>query len=161
MNKTHKTCFFLDVVDFNKTVSAFITNILTCILNFLFSLITCVRNFFILFAIRKTEDLHRPSFILLVCLAASDLLVGLICQPVFVALKIAELVENFSVYCKMRMLLSISSWIISGASLFILAAVSVYRLLALILHLRYNTTVTVPRVFVYCWRIRCPCKILT
>ena len=146
MNKTHKTCFFLDI-NLDKTEEVFITNILTCILNFVFSLITCVGNFLILFAIRKTQGLHSPSFILLGCLAASDLLVGLICQPFFVVLKIAELVDGFSAYCPLRMLRFISGWIASGVSLLSLAAVSVDRLLALTLHLRYNTIVTVRRVF--------------
>ena len=148
MNETHKTCFFFSDLNFEETEGVFITNILTCILNLLFSLITCVENIFVLFAIRKTPDLHRPSFMLLGCLAASDLLVGLICQPFYVAFKTAELVENFNAYCTLRMLQSISSWITSGVSLVTLAAVSIDRLLALIiLHLRYNTIVTVRRVF--------------
>ena len=48
MNKTHKTCFFLSDNHFEKTERVFITNIVTCILNFTFSLITCVGNFIIL-----------------------------------------------------------------------------------------------------------------
>ena len=146
MNKTHKTCFFLDI-NLDKTEEVFITNILTSILNFMFSLITCVGNFTILLAIGKTQDLHSPSFVFLGCLAASDLLVGLICQPLFVAFKMAELVGNFSAYCPLRMLQFISGWITSCVSIATLAAVSVDRLLALKLHLRYNTIVTVPRVF--------------
>ena len=146
MNKTKKTCFFFNI-NLHKTESVFITNIVTCILNFVFSLITCMGNFFIIFAIRKTQGLHSPSFILLGCLAASDLIVGLICQPFYLAFKIAELVENFSAYCPLRMLQSISSWITSGVSLVTLAAVSIDRLLALTLHLRYNTIVSIPRVF--------------
>ena len=46
-----------------------------------------------------------------------------------------------------KMFQSISSWITSGLSLLILAAVSIDRLLALTYHLRYNTIVTVPLVF--------------
>ena len=146
MNKTEKTCLFLDI-NLHKTESVFITNIITCIVNFVFSLLTCIGNSFILFAIRKTQDLHSPSFILLGYLAASDFLVGLICQPFYVAFKIAEIVDNFKANCTLRMIQSISSWITSGASLVTLAAVSTDRLLALTLHLRYNTIVTVPRVF--------------
>ena len=146
MNQTHKTCLFLDI-NLDKTQDVFVTNILTCILNLMFSLITCVGNSLILHAIRITQDLHSPSFILLGCLAASDLLVGAICQPLFGAYKIAELVENFSAYCTLRMFQSISGWITSGVSLLTLTAVSIDRLLALTLHLRYNTIVTVPRVF--------------
>jgi len=104
-------------------------------------------NLVILRAICKAPELHSPSFTLLSCLAASDLLVGAICQPFFVAYKVAELVENFTAYCILRMFQVISSWITSGVSFLILAAISIDRLLALTLHLRYNVIVTVPRVF--------------
>ena len=102
----------------------------------------------ILLAIRKTRELHSPSFVLLCCLAFSDLIVGLICQPFFVAYVIAELVERFSAYCTLRIIHVIASWITSGVSYLTLAAVSIDRLLALTLHLRYNMIVTVPRVFI-------------
>ena len=147
-NYTEKDCFFFeDQLHFDSTEEVFITNIVTCILNSFFSLLTCIGNFIVVFVIGKTRDLHSPSFILLGCLAVSDLLVGLICQPLFVAHKIAELKENFSVFCTLKVLQSLSAWITGGVSLFILAAVLIDRLLALTLHLRYNTIVTVPRVF--------------
>ena len=147
MNKTNNlTCFFL-VINLEKTEGVFITNILTCILNSVFSLITCVGNFAVLHAIRKSRDLHSPSFILLSCLAASDLLVGAICQPVFVAQKIAEIVKNFGTYCMLYMMHFFSGWVTTGVSCLTIAAVSIDRLLALILHLRYDAVVTAPRVF--------------
>ena len=149
MNNTDKSCFFFEynVAIFDQLEDVFITNIITCILNCLFSLITFLGNFLILFAIGKNRDLHSPSFILLGCLAASDLLVGLICQPLFVAADIAELRKNYNAHCTLRMLLHFTGWMTAGVSLFILTAVLIDRLLALTLHLRYNTIVTVPRVF--------------
>ncbi|CAH3194996.1 unnamed protein product, partial [Porites evermanni] len=102
-------------------------------------------NLLILVVIRKTQDLHWPSFVLVGSLAASDLLVGLICQPLLVALNITELKKNFNVFCYCRMLLFVTGWTTAGVSLLILTAISLDRLLALILHLQYNTTVTVPR----------------
>ena len=95
----------------------------------------------------KKKDLHSPSFILLGCLAASDAVVGLICQPLFAAHKIAELEGNFTAFCTLKILQSLSGWTTAGVSFFILAAVSIDRLLKLTLHLRYSTIVTVPRVF--------------
>ena len=144
-NSGHLTCFFLDV-NLEKTSDTFVASILTSVLNAVFSLITVTGNLIILHVIRKTQELHSPSFILLFCLAVSDLLVGLICQPVFVAYKIVELVDNLSAYCILRMIQNISSWITSGVSLAILSGVSVDRLLALTLHLRYNAIVTVQRI---------------
>ena len=148
MNNTEKDCFFFeDELHFDSTEEVFITNIVTCILNSFFSLLTCIGNFIVVFVIGKTRDLHSPSFILLGCLAVSDLQVGLICQPLFVAHKMAELKENLAVFCTLKLLQSLSAWITAGASFLILAAVSIDRLLALTLHLRYYTVVTVPRVF--------------
>ena len=146
MNETHKTCFYLKS-NFDKTEEVFITNILTCIFNSVFSLITCAGNFIILHAIRKDQNLHSPCFILLCCLAFSDLLVGAICQPFLAALKIAELVDNFPKYCTLRLINDLSAYTTSGVSLLTLTAVSIDRLLAVNHHLRYSVIVTVPRVF--------------
>ena len=150
MDKTHPSsnvkCFFLDV-NLEQTKNTFIASILTCILNAVFSLLTVSGNFIILRVIWKTQELHSPSFILsLFCLAVADLLVGLICQPFFVAYQIAELTDNFSAYCILRMIQNISGWITAGVSLGTLSGVSIDRLLALALHLRYNTIVTVQRI---------------
>ena len=148
MDKTHPShakCSFLDV-NLEQTKNTFIASILTSILNAVFSLLTVSGNYIILRAIWKTQELHSPSFILLFCLAAADLLVGLICQPFFVAYQIAELTDNFSAYCILRMIQNISGWITTGVSFGTLSGVSIDRLLALTLHLRYNTIVTVQRI---------------
>ena len=142
------TCFSFDTNNFSKTEKVFITNALTCVLNSLFSLLTFAGNFLILHAIRKSQNFHSPSSILLCCLATSDLLVGAICQPLLVAYKIAQVLSNLRFYCTFRLLQSMSGWIIYGASSLILALVSVDRLLALTLHLRYRTIVTIRRVFI-------------
>ena len=117
-----------------------------CIVNIIFSLATCIANVLFIFAVAKTPDLQSPSFVLLGCLAASDLLVGLICQPLLVAVKIAELEEKLTAFCNLKKVQSLSGWATSGASFLLIAAVSVDRVLCLVLHLRYSTLVTVPRV---------------
>ncbi|XP_078368565.1 histamine H2 receptor-like [Oculina patagonica] len=148
MNETRQNnfnCSFLDV-NFEKTVDTFIASIVTCVLNAVFSLLTSTGNFIILRVIWKKQELHSPSFVLLFCLAASDLIVGLICQPFYVAYKIAELKDNSRAYCVLRIILNISGFTTSGVSLTILSAVSIDRLLALTLNLRYSTIVTVQRI---------------
>ena len=150
MNETHPnrlSCFFLDV-NLEQTNDTFSTSIITCILNATFSLITASGNFIILHVIWKKQELHSPSFILLACLASSDFLVGLIviCQPFYVAYQIAELVDNFDAYCVLKMIQNLSGYTTSGVSLAILCLVSVDRLLALTLHLRYDTIVTVSKI---------------
>ena len=145
MNTTNLTCDLFDI-HLDQTNATLTDKIIACFLNSVFSIATCIGNSVILYVIWKTQELHSPSFVLLFCLAASDLLVGLICQPSFVGLKIAELGNDSNVYCTLIIIQAISSWTTSGASLLTLSAVSIDRLLAVTLHLRYNTIVTVPRV---------------
>ena len=141
----HPNCFFLNV-NLEQTKDTFIASILTCILNVIFSLLTSIGNAIILYVIWKKQELHSPSFILLFCLAASDLVVGVLCQPFFVAFHIAELMNNFEAYCAFRIIQSISSYTTTGVSLATLSGISIDRLLALTLHLRYNMVVTVRKL---------------
>ena len=145
MNTTNLTCDLFDI-HLDQTNATLTDKITACFLNSVFSIATCIGNSVILYVIWKTQELHSPSYVFLFCLAASDLLVGLICQPSFVGLKIAELGNDSSVYCTLIIIQAISSWTTSGASLLTLSAVSIDRLLAVTVHLRYNTIVTVPRV---------------
>ena len=145
MNTTNLTCDLFDI-HLDQTNATLTDKITACFLNSVFSIATCIGNSVILYVIWKTQELHSPSYVFLFCLAASDLLVGLICQPSFVGLKIAELGNDSNVYCTLIIIQAISSWTTSGASLLTLSAVSIDRLLAVTVHLRYNTIVTVPRV---------------
>ena len=149
MNNTHlrlRNCLTL-VINVEQTKVTFISNVVTCVLSALFSLITSISNGIVLHVIRKTRELHSPSYILLFCLALSDLLVGLICHPFFIAYHIAELVaDNFSVHCTFKQVHMLFGWMTTAVSFLTLSAVSVDRLLSLTLHLRYGTIVTVRRV---------------
>ncbi|XP_068739744.1 melanocyte-stimulating hormone receptor-like [Montipora capricornis] len=147
MNKSlvNTSCFFL-TMNVGQTEATFMANVVTCILNLLLSPITCAGNFIIVYVIWKSRVLHSPCFFLLGCLAAADFLVGVICQPSLVASRLAELQGNPSLICPLSMLQVMSAWITGGVSLFILALVSIDRLLALTLHLRYNSIVTVSRM---------------
>ena len=127
MNKTETTCFHFTGISFDNVQELFLTNVLTCILNLLFGIITFMGNSTILLAIKKDRGLHSPSFALLGCTAASDLLVGLICQPLFEGFKIAEIERNFTVYCWLRMLQAISAW--TTASISFCTFVTVSRVL--------------------------------
>ena len=93
-------CFFMEVIQ-EKTRVTFISIVVTCTLNAIFSLVTCMSNGVILPVIRKTRKFHSPSFILLFCLSLSDFLVGVICQPFFIANHATEVITVSSqVHCK-------------------------------------------------------------
>ena len=141
-------CFFLSV-NLERTHKTLVAGIITSILNVLFSLLTSTGNVIILHVIWKKRELHSPSFVLLSGLAASDLVVGLVCQPSFVAYHIAELMDDFDAYCALRIIQSISSYTTIGVSLATLTGISIDRLLALTLHLRYNEVITIRKIMLF------------
>ena len=63
--------------------------IANCILNAPLMLLSIIGNALVLVAILRTPSLRSPSVIFLCNLAVSDLLVGLVVQPVYVAAEIA------------------------------------------------------------------------
>ena len=145
MNVTDLKCFFLKVY-WEQTAREITASVLSCVVTALFALTAILGNGIVMLVICKTRELHSPSFTLLFCLAASDLLVGLVVQPCLVANKVAKLLDHFSTYCKLRIIQFFSGWITSGVSLLTLTGVCIDRLLALTLHLRYSSLITVPRM---------------
>ena len=73
------------------------------VLRSIFALTEALENGTITLVIWTTREFHSQSLTLLFSLAVADLLVGLIGQPSFAAYKIAERLENFKVYCTLRM----------------------------------------------------------
>ena len=116
-------------------------------LNIFLSIFATLGNTLILVALRNVSSIHPPTKLLFRCLAVTDLCVGLLCQPLYVyvwcitmSLDIGNfIVELFNVFVFIiRVLLSVS--------IFTSAAISVDRLLALLLGLRYRHVVTLCRV---------------
>ena len=131
MNSTNFECFFLKVYwEQRHDVTA---SILSCVITTLFALTAILENGIVMLVICKTRELHSPSFTLLFCWAASDLLVGMVVQACFVAYKVAKLLDHFSTYCKLRMVQFFCGWITSGVSFLTLSGVCIDRLLALTL----------------------------
>ena len=57
--------------------------------NILLSIITFPGNFLILVALQKESALHAPSKLLYRCLTTTDLLVGLVAQPLYVTYRMS------------------------------------------------------------------------
>lgn len=96
---------------------------------------TLVGNSAILITIWRTSSLHSVANILLSSLAVSDLAVGLIVQPLFIASVQCRMFSVFLLYVNVGTFFSI-------ASFFTVTAIGIERLLALQLHLRYHAVVT-------------------
>ena len=120
--------------------------------NILFSITSSLGNILILITLRKVTSLHPPTKLLFQCLAITDLGVGLTSQPLFATVLLTDYRNvNWSVSVIFFNYLSI---IFCGVSLLISTALSVDRLLALLLGLRYRHVVTLKRVrlaVACCW----------
>ena len=126
--------------------------IILLVLNILLTISASVGNALILFALHKETSLHPPSKLLFRCLAATDLLIGLVSQPLHATYLLSLLTmsqgwqENFCVYSVT--LATITSNVLCLVSLMTSTAISVDRLLALILGLRYRQVITFKRTLI-------------
>ena len=113
--------------------------IINCVLNAPLMLISILGNALALAAIIRTPSIRSTSMIMLSSLAVSDLLVGLIAQPIFIAVQLTN--DRFVGH--------VSNMIgppLCAVSLFTITAIPVDRFLALHYHMRYATLVTESRV---------------
>ena len=105
-------------------------------------------NFLILVALNRESSLHPPSKLLYRCLATTDLLVGLVSQPLAATYWISLVHEHWSLCRYARGAFYISGIALCGVSLLTLTAISVDRLLALLLGIRYRQIVTLKRIYI-------------
>ena len=101
-------------------------------------------NIVVIIALRKTPSLPKPLKILLLSISASDLCVGLLVQPLYVALDVID--ESNPIVAPLARVNTISATFFCTATLLGICAVSVDRFLAIHLHLRYQEIVTHRRV---------------
>ena len=122
-------------------------NIILSALIILLSITAILGNALIIFILQKTSSLHPPSKLLLGCLATTDLCVGLITQPLRVVFLLSP---DHSKRCHYTEITSKGmAFIFCGVSLLTMTAISVDRLLAKMLGLRYRHVVTLRRVWVF------------
>ncbi|CAH3163999.1 unnamed protein product [Pocillopora meandrina] len=113
-----------------------------------FSLTAFLGNSLILVALHKVSFLHPPSKLLYRSLATSDLLVGLVSQPLAATLWMSVVFEEWRL-CRFAWVAAfISGYGLSLMSLLTMAAMSVDRLLALLLGLTYKQIVTLKRTYI-------------
>ena len=118
------------------------------VLNSFLSVTAFLGNVLILIALHKESSLHPPSKLLLRNLATTDLCVGLISQPVAVIYWMSVANEHWNIRPYALVAQLITSYILCGVSVSTLTPISVDRLLALLLGLRYRQVVTLKRTYV-------------
>ena len=131
-----------------KTASyAAYQKLLISAVNILLSITAFLGNILIIIALSRVSSLRPISKLLLGCLASTDLCVGLITQPLFVAYIMSA--EHSIIFYYFSILFTRLSTVLGGVSVSPLTAISVDRLLALLLGLRYRHAVTLRRVQSY------------
>ena len=100
-------------------------------------------NTLILVALHKVSSIHAPTKCLLRCLAMTDFCVGIIVQPLSVAFLMEIKSDNKRI---LYLILGIFNYTFCGFSFATATAVSLDRLFALLLGLKYRHTVTLRRI---------------
>ena len=95
-------------------------------------------NSLILVALHKESSLHPPSKLLYRCLATTDLLFGLITQPLYATNWMSLVQEHWSLCQYALDVAYITVSVLYLVSLMTMTAISVNRLLALLSGLRYK-----------------------
>jgi len=117
-------------------------------LNVFLSITASLGNILILVALHKVSSLHPPTKLLFRYLAITDLSVGLVTQPFTAIIILSHVTDiiNSSVLYYVVNLNAFSAFVFCGVSLGASTAISVDRLLALLLGLSYRHVVTLRRV---------------
>ena len=127
--KVHSHLIFLSVINIFLSITAFLENTL------------------ILVALHNESSLHPPSKLLYRNLAITDLFVGIIVEPLSVTYWISEATERWNI-CRYSLdLRYVTSFVLCSACLMTMTSISVDRLLALLLGLRYRQVVTLKRIY--------------
>ena len=125
------------------------SSLVLCLLNAFLSFITIILNIVTIHAIRKTSSLSKNFRTLLLSLAASDLGVGLLSQPMFVTSLIMESKQNngsSKAFDAIRIAFLTPKNIFSFATLFLIIVLCAERFAAIHFYLRYQELVTHKRV---------------
>ena len=114
-------------------------------LDIFLSITAFLGNSLILFALQKESSLHPPSKLLFRNLAITDLCVSITSGPLHATYLMSLVFERWNI-CRFTFLVNFMiSYVLCGVSLVTVSAISVDRLLALLLGLRYRQVVTLKR----------------
>ena len=135
--------------------------VINCAVNIPLALTSIIGNSLVLHAVWKTSTLRSPSVLLLCGLALSDLAVGAVVQPFFIANDLIGLLsQDQSLKTLFLRIYDVLAFYLCGISLFTITAISLDRLGALQKPLRYPSIVTIPRAMCVLVAVWTTCAIL-
>ncbi|XP_029183705.2 trace amine-associated receptor 7g-like [Acropora millepora] len=130
-----------------ETAAQYFTTIANCVVNLPLAFVAVTGNAFVLYGVWKTPSLRSPSNLLLCGLASTDLIVGLIAQPLFITEVLVGLYsrsENLTfAFTKAHQMIARS---LCGVSLLMIAGISIDKFIGTVKPLCYPSTVTAIRV---------------
>ncbi|XP_031548563.1 melanocyte-stimulating hormone receptor-like [Actinia tenebrosa] len=131
-------------------LSTFLSFIIS--INFVAALFAIVCNSAVIYILSRTPSLVTPSNILILGLAISDFMVGILSQPFFCLVHYSYLARKSSLLCTGAKIYDSSVNALGTASFLTLVAITAERYLAVRLHLRYLELVTVKRcgIVIFC-----------
>ncbi|XP_078348435.1 adenosine receptor A3-like [Oculina patagonica] len=115
-------------------------------INIFFAIASTLNNCVILVALHKESSLRPASKILLRSLALTDFFVGIVVEPLLVILLLTKEYESLELCYRISAMTIFTGQILGLVSLLTLTAISVDRLLALLLGMRYRQVVTSKRI---------------
>ena len=130
--------------------------IANCVANLALAFVAITGNALVLYGVWETPALRSPFTLLLCGLASADLLVGSLAQPFLIA---TSFIRLFSLSESLKLIIQTYRTVgttFCAASLFIIAGISLDRLLAIVKPLQYPSIVTssrVTRILVVIWAV--------
>lgn len=125
--------------------------ITAAVLDFVACLFNIFLNTMVMVAVKTKRRLQTHSNVLLACLALTDLMVGLVVQPLHFTMTIFLLQsKGYEEFCELNLAFIFSTTVCCVASLYHLTIVSAERYLALKHSFAHSTVVTKTRLMVSC-----------
>ena len=118
------------------------------VVNIFLSITASLGNTLILIALHKESLLHPPSKLLFRCLATTDLCVGIFAEPLVVTYWLSVVTQRWNICRYAQASIFVTGHVLCSMSLLTLTAISVDRLLALLLGLGYKQLVTLKRTYI-------------
>ena len=127
------------------TVSVYNNLVAVIIINSISAITAILLNALVIIVVVTKQQLRSLHNILLACLAATDLLVGVLVQPLFVASEINHILR-LGPFCALDTIFMVASYGVCTGSISHLVLISVERYIFIKLPLRYENIVTDERI---------------
>ena len=154
-NKTLKDGLCHRYTAFENENTPHLLIVLNSTVNIILMIVSIIANSLVIAAVWKTPSLRYPSNLFLCNLALSDVIVGLIVEPFYLTVELLKM-HGYPKGddCTLETAFSVITFLVCGVSFGNVTLVSMDRYMAIHYPLRYDTIVTIPRVYVLiisCW----------